>query len=69
MTTEIIVSLSSLVATILTVWSGNKLTAYRISQLEKQVNKHNNLVERMFKLEERVTVNEEKIKTIEDGLK
>ena len=30
----------------------NKLTAWRIEQLEKKVEKHNNLVERMVKVEE-----------------
>lgn len=69
MSTEIIVSLISLAGTILTVWSGNRLTAYRISQLEEKVNKHNNLIDRMYKLENRVTVDEEKLKVLEDDLK
>lgn len=30
----------------------NKLTAYRIEQLEKKVEKHNNLVERMIAVEQ-----------------
>lgn len=29
------------------ILSANKLTTYRISQLEQKVNKHNNLIERM----------------------
>lgn len=37
----------------------NKLTNYRIIQLEEKMNKHNNLIERMFNLEGRV-VNVEK---------
>ena len=40
----------------------SKLTQYRIEQLEKKVDKHNHVVERMYALEERVTVAEEKIK-------
>ena len=40
----------------------SKLTQYRIEQLEKKVDKHNHVVERMYALEERVTVTEEKIK-------
>ena len=62
MTTEIIVSLITLIGTLVTVWGGNKLTAYRIEQLAQKVNKHNNLIERTFKIEERLTIDEEKIK-------
>ena len=62
MTTEIIVSLITLIGTLVTVWGGNKLTAYRIEQLEQKVNKHNNLIERTLKIEERLTIDEEKIK-------
>lgn len=36
--------------------------SYRIEQLEKKVEKHNNLVERMYKVEERTELQEEKIK-------
>lgn len=38
------------------------LVTYRLEQLEKKVNKHNNLVERMFKVEENIEVHAEKIK-------
>ena len=31
------------------------LIAYRIEELEKKVNKHNNLIERMYKVEGNVT--------------
>ena len=40
----------------------SKLSNYRIEQLEKKVDKHNNLIERMFKAEEAITVLDEKIK-------
>ncbi len=33
------------------VLAAQKLTQYRLSQLEEKVNKHNNLIERTFKLE------------------
>ena len=62
MTTEIVVSIITLIGTLITVWSGNKLTEYRIKQLEEKVNKHNNLIERTFKIEERLSTDEEKIK-------
>ena len=31
------------------------LIAYRIEELEKKVNKHNNLIERMYKAEDNIT--------------
>lgn len=40
----------------------DEMNAYRISELEKKVDKHNNLVERTYKLEENERVIEEKIK-------
>ena len=40
----------------------SKLTNYRLEQLEKKVDKHNNLIERTYSLEERISLNEEKIK-------
>ncbi len=62
----IIVALLSLCGTLAGTFGGiltaNKLTTYRIEQLEKKVDKHNHVVERMYALEERVTVTEEKIK-------
>ncbi len=51
----IIVSLISLIGTLGGTFGGilvaNKLTNYRIEQLEKKVEKHNSVVERTFKLE------------------
>lgn len=44
------------------VIASSKLTQYRIEQLERKVDKHNNIVERMYSLEERVALNEEKIR-------
>ena len=58
MKTEIIVALISFAGTLIGTLSGiiasGRLTAYRISQLEKKVEKHNNLVERMIKVENSV---------------
>ena len=39
----------------------NKLVIYRIEQLENQVKKHNNLVERVYHLEDNDKILEEKI--------
>ena len=40
----------------------DELQAFRIEQLEKKVDKHNNVIERTFKLEEEQRVQEEQIK-------
>jgi hypothetical protein len=37
------------------------LVEYRLGELEKKVDKHNNLIERTFKLEERIAVAENEI--------
>lgn len=58
MTEEIFVALLGLVGTLagsfLGVIASQRLTQYRISQLEEKVAKHNNLVERTYKLEGRM---------------
>lgn len=51
MPSEIIIALLSLLGTafgsVLGIITANRLTTYRIQQLEEKVNKHNNLIERM----------------------
>ena len=49
----------TLIGTIASTFVNNKLTIYRINQLEEHVNKHNNLIDRMYKIENRVTLLEE----------
>lgn len=55
MTSEIIVALLGLLGTLagsfLGVLAANKLTQYRLSQLEQKVDKHNHLIERTYVLE------------------
>lgn len=55
MSDTIIVALLSLAGTIvgsgLGVIASQKLTQYRLEQLEKKVQAHNNLIERTYKLE------------------
>lgn len=64
----IIVSVISLIGTLggsfLGVIQANKLSNYRIGQLEEKVNKHNNLIDRMYKIESRVTLIEDEMKGI-----
>ncbi len=38
------------------------LISYRLEQLEDKVNKHNNLIERTYRLEEKAALHEEKLK-------
>lgn len=52
----------SALGSILGVLASARLTSYRIEQLEKRVQAHNNLIERTYKLEERTELQEEKIK-------
>lgn len=55
MSDTIVVGILSLIGTLVGSLSGilaaNKLINYRIAQLEKKVEKHNNVIERTFKLE------------------
>ena len=64
----IIVACISLVGTLAGSYFSNQkgqaLIAYRLEQLEEKVNKHNNLVERMYKLEELTAVQDEQIKVV-----
>jgi hypothetical protein len=41
------------------------LIAYRLQQLEEKVNKHNNVIERVYKIEEHEAVLDEKIEHLE----
>lgn len=53
---EIVVAICSLIGTLVGSLAGimaaNRLTTYRIEQLEEKVKKHNNLVERMVVVEQ-----------------
>lgn len=66
MTEAIIVAVLSLVGTLGGTYGGiltaNKLTNYRIEQLEKKVEKHNAVIERVYNLEKQEAVIEEEIK-------
>lgn len=46
--------IGSLAGTFGGILASNKLTVYRIQQLEKKVDKHNNLIERMTIVETRL---------------
>ena len=63
MAESIIVALITAAGALIGTYIANRKAAalmeYRLEQLEKKVDKHNNLVERMYHVEERVTVLEE----------
>ena len=69
MTETIIVAVISLFGTLIGTFTGivtsGKMTTYRIEQLEKKVEKHNNLVERVYKLEGKDSVIEERLGELE----
>ena len=66
MNNEILIAVLSLAGTLIGSLGGiltaNKLTVYRIQQLEKKVEKHNSVIERVYRLEKQEAVIEEEIK-------
>ena len=66
MPSEIIIALLSLAGTLLGslfgILAANKLTNYRIEQLEKKVGEHNNLITRMYAVEKTEALLTEEIK-------
>ena len=65
MNTEIICGILALAGSLAGTFAGivvsNNKTLYRIEQLEKKVEKHNNVLERVYKLEQKEAVVDEKI--------
>ena len=63
MSTEIIVAVITLFGTLIGTFSGivvsSKLVNYRIEQLEKKVDKHNQVIDRVYKLEQKDAVHDE----------
>ena len=47
---------------VLGILVSSKLTQYRLEQLEKKVEVHNKVIDRVYKLEERTELQEEKIR-------
>ena len=56
------VAIPSIIATISANKRNNDLVLYRINELDKKVHEHNNLIDRMYKIENRVTLLEDNIK-------
>lgn len=66
---EIIVAVITVIGVIISNYFSNnstrKLILYRIDQLEHKVNKHNNLIDRVYQLENRENVIETRIERLE----
>lgn len=65
MQSEILVAVCSLVGTAMGTYSGIRLMSYRIEQLEKKVEKHNRVIERMAVAENKIRVSEHRIDDLE----
>lgn len=68
--TEILVPIITaglaLIGTAIGSFSGFKLTSYRVEQLEKKVDKHNNFASRMPVVEEQIKVINHRLTDLED---
>ena len=66
MTENIIVALIAFAGTLIGSYFAQRrttaLVVYRLEQLENKVDKHNNVIERMYKVEQKVCLIDEKIK-------
>lgn len=73
MTEAIIVAIITggltLTGTIISVVAVNSKTLYRIEQLEKKQDKHNQVIERVYNVEKQISIDEEVIKDMEEDIK
>lgn len=54
------VAIPSIIATVSTNKKNNDLVLFRINELDQKVHEHNNLIDRMYKIEGRVSILENK---------
>jgi alcohol dehydrogenase YqhD (iron-dependent ADH family) len=70
MSEAVIVAILSLVGTLggslFGILTSNKLTIYRIQQLEEKVEKHNKVIERVYNLEKHEAVIDEEIEQLKN---
>lgn len=64
---NIIIAVVGCIGSCLGSLSGLKVVTYRIEQLEKKVDKHNNFAERVPVIEEKIKVCEHRISDLEDN--
>ncbi len=65
----VLVAVLSFAGTLIGGFSGFRLIEYRVKKLEEKVDAHNNVIERVFILEEHDKMHDERIKEIESDLK
>ena len=58
------VAIPAIITTISTNKKNSDLVLYRINELDKKVHEHNNLIDRMYKVESRVTLLEDNMKDV-----
>ena len=63
------IAIPTMLTTILANRKDNALVKYRIDELDAKVNKHNNLIERTFNIEKKLSVIEERILNLEERKK
>lgn len=64
--TEVMIAALGFLGSALGAYSGFRLTAYRVEQLEKKVDKHNNFAARMPVVEEQIKVINHRIEDLEN---
>lgn len=64
---SIVVGALSLVGSLAGSYSGIKLMTYRIEKLEESISKHNEMIERMPVLEEKIKVINHRLEDLENG--
>ena len=73
MHSDILAGLFSFVASLVGTFGGiitsTKLTNYQIKELKKQVDKHNSVIERTYRLEEHTKYVDERISKLENEVK
>ena len=63
---DVLLAITSIIGTFAGSFSGLKLTSYRIEQLEKRVERHNNFAERIPIVEEKISVANHRIDDLEN---
>ena len=70
MDATVIIAILSLIGTLVGTFGGiltaNKLISYRIEQLEKKVEAHNQVIDRVYKLEKHEAVIDEEIEQLRE---
>ena len=73
MPNEVIVALLGFAGTVIGSFTGvmasSKLTNYRLEQLEKKVDKHNNVIEKTYILEEQMKSVNHRLNNLEKGVR